>query len=714
MAIGNRPTHRFDLNDNDFQHVLTQWGGGVEVIRSLLPFLAEGVQLWSSAGEILYANPESFSHFDLSGAETNLSYTHLLSQCFDESGLPLSNAHFPISHVMETGGPAQRLTVKIPGKVTRWLELGAYPVTQADGRKVGMLSTSYNVTELIEKSRDLERHAHYDALTGLPNRMILSDRLAVAMSQARRRNELLAVCLMDLDGFKFVNDTLGHEAGDVLLQEIARRLRQTLRSEDTAARLGGDEFVLLVGGLHSETEYEIVLQRLLDVVAAPVMIHEKQARVTASLGVTLYPNDNVVADLLLRHADQAMYRAKEGGKNAYHLFDSTFASRLKANQSAKDRIAKALKKNQFELYYQPQVDCLEGKVVGAEALIRWNHPILGVRPPAEFLPLIEKDDLIIDIGNWVIAQALNELQVWQNHGLSLSMGVNISARHLLRGKFKEYLDSFLASPLAALTQHLEIEILETAALEDIKMIGSLISQYKTRGIAFALDDFGTGFSSLSHLKHLCVSTLKIDQGFVRDMLHDPGDQAIVKGILGLSNAFKSKVIAEGVETIEQILLLLKMGCTLMQGYAIARPMRADKFPGWVTDFNKNPLWNSARDRYPSRQDFELLMIEVIQQNWFSQVKNYIASNQTSKRPGNYEESRLAQWYRGNGLMLFGAQPAFHELDNVHRRVHRLAEQALIAATQNGSSGAEDILTELSKENAHLLRILQRFRSTVSC
>ena len=679
--------------------------------------IVEGIQIWDREGRLLYANPATRRHFGDLVDPTGQSYANLIGRCVDDNGLPILSHQFPIAQVQETGQPVTGVVFQIVGRERVWLELNAYPIVIAAVPEAAILSTSHEVSGLVEKSRRLELHAHHDALTGLPNRSTLKDRLNVAIAHSKRRSEMLAICMLDLDGFKPVNDTLGHEAGDALLKEIARRLVETLRTEDTAIRLGGDEFVLLIGGLKKESECELALKRVLETVARPMAIRDHPVQVTASIGVTIFPNDPAVEDQLLRHADQAMYKAKEQGKNGFRLFDPTLESRRQANRNAKDRIAKALKEGQLELYYQPQVDCSQGRVIGAEALIRWNHPVLGLRAPAEFLPLIEQDDLIVDLGNWVLEAAARQLEAWRVEGLELHLGVNISARQLLRGAFDARLDDLLRRYAPEVTRCLEIEVLETAALEDMKAVGRMIADYKARGISFALDDFGTGFSSLAHLKHLAVNTLKIDQSFVRDMLCDPGDMAIVQGVLGLSQAFRGRAVAEGVESIDQILRLIGMGCPVMQGYGIARPMPAFRLPGWIKDFHENPLWSAARDRYPSRQDFEMLLMEVTQRHWFEQARRIAEAPRGSggaEPPISYEESRIARWYRGDGARAYGDLPEFHELDVLNRNVHRLAVE-LFAAKGNVPPGGENpLVTELAMANEKLVAALHRFRCTFAC
>jgi EAL domain-containing protein (putative c-di-GMP-specific phosphodiesterase class I) len=315
--------------------------------------------------------------------------------------------------------------------------------------------------------------------------------------------------------------------------------------------------------------------------------------ISASIGVTLYPEDDNDPDTLLRHADQAMYQAKQGGHNRYHLYDPEHDRRAKSHLEAFARIKQALTAGEFELHYQPKVNMREGSVIGAEALIRWRHPTHGLMPPGEFLPIIENSELDSAIGEWVLGTALTEMQTWQEMGLDFQISVNISAHHLQQEDFIQRLAETLAAHPAVPPGRLQLEVLETAALEDMAGVSEIMRLCRAKGVSFALDDFGTGYSSLTYLKRLPAETLKIDQSFIRDILEDPEDLAIVQGIIALSKAFGHSVVAEGVETAEHGLMLLRLGCELAQGYGIARPMPAAELPEWVRTWRPDPRWLAA-------------------------------------------------------------------------------------------------------------------------
>ena len=451
-----------------------------------------------------------------------------------------------------------------------------------------------DITPMKDHQRQLEHVAHYDALTGLPNRVLLADRLQQAIAQAQRRGQCVAVAFLDLDGFKAVNDRYGHETGDALLNALAHRMKEALRDADTLSRFGGDEFVAVLVDLENAAACEPVLERLLQAVSEPLLLGDKTLQVSASIGVTLYPQDGGDADMLMRHADQAMYLAKVSGKNRYHLFDVAHDLATRSMREGLEQVRIALERKEFVLYYQPKVNMRTGVVIGAEALIRWQHPERGLLPPGLFLPIIEDHPMSIELGEWVIATALAQMTQWRALGLELPVSVNIGARQLQHGDFVERLKALLAQYPDVPPRTLELEILETSALEDITLVSDVMLSCQALGVRFALDDFGTGYSSLTYLKRLPAELLKIDQSFVRDMLTDTDDLAIVQGVIGLAKAFRRKVIAEGVETIVHGELLLPLGCELAQGYGIARPMPAAAIPEWVKTWKPDVTWSNPK------------------------------------------------------------------------------------------------------------------------
>ncbi|MBI3902559.1 MAG: PAS domain S-box protein [Nitrosomonadales bacterium] len=444
-------------------------------------------------------------------------------------------------------------------------------------RHVGLFS---DISHLKEHEAELNRVAHYDALTGIPNRLLLADRMRHAIAQTAREQNMMAVCYLDLDGFKLINDTIGHEAGDHVLIEIAKRIKDTIRGGDTVARLGGDEFVVLLLGLEKGEECVATLERLLTSISQPILVKNQLYTLSASIGVSIYPLDDEDPDTLLRHADQAMYVVKQSGKDRFHIYDPALDLRARSHHEFLRSIRHGLERGQFELHYQPKINLRSKRMVGAEALIRWRHPERGLLFPAEFLRLVENTELDIEIGNWVIATALEQIALWRHAGLDIEVSINISAYHLESPHFTEKLRQKLARHPDLPPGKFQIEVLETAALEDIDIVRKIIATCGKLGVRFALDDFGTGYSSLSYLSSLPVDVLKIDQSFVRDMLEDKGDMAIVQGIIALARAFERETVAEGIETAAHYQALLDMGCELGQGYGIARPMPAHELTKW--------------------------------------------------------------------------------------------------------------------------------------
>lgn len=570
-----------------------------------------------------------------------------------------------------------------------------------------------DITVLKEHQRRLEHLAHFDALTQLPNRMLLADRLELAMANAARNDTLLAVCYLDLDGFKPVNDQYGHAAGDHLLVEVARRLKACVRGGDTVARLGGDEFVLLLSGVADEHECDLALGRISASLARPFEVAAHPVTISASVGVTLYPNDGSDADALLRHADQAMYVAKQAGRNRYHLFDPESDRRTRRRRDDMAQIRKALSENEFRLHYQPKVDMRLGRVVGAEALIRWQHPERGLLMPGDFLPSIEGTELAIELGDWVIRHALVQLDAWQRAGLRLALSINISGEHLQHPGFAESLRAHLADFPAVSPADLELEILETAAIEDIARVAGLFEECRRLGVSFALDDFGTGYSSLTYFRRLPAEMLKIDQSFVRDMLDDPEDLAIVEGVIGLTRAFRRQVIAEGVETVEHGLVLLLLGCDLAQGYGIARPMPADALPGWIRGFRPDELWGSASAFAWSRDDLPMLIAEVDHQRWVKSLESYLANPDGQSMPELDDHAcGFGRWYHGGGRLRYGNVSVFTSIDAAHKRLHELAGRMIALQRQGDAAGVQSSWPALRAASQEMSGLLQQLQAEI--
>lgn len=467
-------------------------------------------------------------------------------------------------------------------------------IKDSRGEVVNYIANVTEITERLNYEEKLKHVAFFDELTGLPNRTSVSEMLRQAVARYHLHDMPLAVVFIDLDEFKTINDTHDHETGDRYLQEIATRLQSIIREGDVAARFGGDEFVLVIQNLEQARPDHPVFARLLAALRDPVLLDGKVLRLTASFGVTFYPQHVAVdADQLLRQADQAMYSAKQNGKNKIVFFDTEFERAIIDRNARTEALRRAIGNGELVLHYQPQVDMAAGSVLGVEALVRWNHPTEGLLYPGSFLDLIQDNESLgVALSRWVLAQALDDLGRLQGLGYTLGMSVNIiiPAIDSMRADFLDYLQEMLCRHSGMNPAQLTLEIVENVLIDDFSKATSAINQMQKLGLKISLDDFGTGFSSLSYLKHLSFNELKIDQGFVRDMLHDREDMTIVQAVVTLSQSFGVPVIAEGVETARHAEMLLRLGCTRAQGYAISKPQPIDRLEAWLRDWQPDPEW----------------------------------------------------------------------------------------------------------------------------
>ncbi len=493
---------------------------------------------------------------------------------------------------------------------------------------VGLLS---DISNNKRQQEQLDLLAHYDVLTQLPNRALLVDRFNQAIAYAKRSETQLAICFLDLDNFKPINDSYGHHVGDSILIEVSRRMTQEIRESDTVSRQGGDEFAMLLTNIKSFSHCQQTLQRIINSIAEPIVIDDVEHTISASIGVTLYPEDSGDVDTLLRHADHAMYQAKQAGRNRFQLYDAEQDLQIEHKHLRLQQIEYALVNNEFELYYQPKVNMMNGQVFGVEALLRWNSPSQGLILPMAFLPAVSGTTLDIKIGDWVIEQAVKQLDLWRSIDLQPVISVNISSNHLLSNDFFEKLEALLANYPQIDSSCIELEILESSALGDLRSIRQVLERCQSvLGVTAALDDFGTGYSSLTHLRALPAGSIKIDKSFVRDLLDDPHDYSIIDGVISLADAFRRDVIAEGVETVEQGLMLLVMGCLQAQGYIIAKPMPANEFPDWLERYQPNQDWVLCAQRYYSAYEKKLKLIKLSTSQWHTRFVEYISSSEDSE------------------------------------------------------------------------------------
>lgn len=440
-----------------------------------------------------------------------------------------------------------------------------------------------DITDRKESESQIQKLAHFDALTSLPNRILLQDHFKYALSLVKRNNDKLAVIFLDLDHFKDINDTLGHSIGDLLLIEVANRLQSILREEDTLSRLGGDEFILILPGTDSRGAAN-VSQKLLSIMAKPYHIDSFELTVTGSVGVALYPNDGVDFEVLSQKADTAMYRAKQEGRNNYRFFTAEMQATSSRNLQLVNALRYALERNQLSLHYQPQVSLHQNRIIGTEALLRWHHPELGSISPTEFIPIAEDSGLIISIGEWVLRQAVKQAKLWMEEGHDpLIMAVNISAIQFRHPDLPNLVTQILEE-IGLAPEYLELELTEGVAMYDPQGAIEMMNNLHGLGIRVSIDDFGTGYSSLSYLKKFKVYKLKIDQSFVRDISTDPEDKAIVSAIISMSKSLGLQTIAEGVETVEQLTYLRAQGCDEVQGYYYSKAMPAEQAEQYFKDF----------------------------------------------------------------------------------------------------------------------------------
>jgi diguanylate cyclase (GGDEF)-like protein/PAS domain S-box-containing protein len=548
-------------------------------------------------------------------------------------------------------------------------------VRDKDGNTRQYVALFSDITTEKEQEQALRRMAHYDLLTGLPNRALLSDRLQHAMVQTVRRGAMLAVVCLDLDNFKALNDHCGHEIGDEILTTIAHRMKSVLRKDDILARLGGDEFIAVLLDFDNCDQCLPLVKQVLESASQVIPVREHPIRLSASAGISCYPqSEDVDADQLLRQAGQALYQSKIGGKNRYQIYDPRLALSLRGHQEDLQRIRKALIGNELLLHYQPKMNMATGAVAGAEALIRWRHPERGILLPGEFLPTIEGHPLSLELGEWVIENVLRQMEIWRTSGLDIPVSVNIPAYQLQQAEFATHLSAALAAHPTINPSRLEIEVLESGTLPDMAQVSQVIHSCGKLGVSFALDDFGTGYSSLAYLKRLPVDVLKIDQTFVRDMLDDPEDLTIVEGMLGLASAFRRQPVAEGVETVEQGILLLRLGCQIAQGFGIAHPMPAEELSGWLASWKPDPRWIRIPALDPA--DRPLLYAGAEHIAWVSGIEAYLHGNRRVSPSLDANQCRLGTWMSSENLSVSNRLPAFGNIETLHLQLHACGAEIL--------------------------------------
>ena len=457
------------------------------------------------------------------------------------------------------------------------IEDSVAPIHDREGKATGAVIVFRDVSTARAMAAEMTYSAQHDFLTGLPNRMLLNDRVSQAIVLAPRHSNKVAVLFLDLDGFKHINDSLGHPIGDKLLQSIAKRLVDCVRTSDTVSRQGGDEFVLLLSEVHRSEDAAISALRILQAVAEAHSIDQHDLHVTASIGVSVYPDDGQDAETLIKNADTAMYQAKENGRQSYQFFKPAMNVRAVERQSIEENLRRALERQEFALHYQPKINLRTGEISGAEALLRWMHPVRGPVSPAQFIPVAEDCGLILPIGQWVLREACKQARAWADAGLPLpTMAVNISSMEFREDKFIESVFTTL-SETGLDPKSLELELTESVLMKRAESAASVLKTLRSRGAQIAVDDFGTGYSSLSYLRKFPINALKIDQSFVRQITSTPDDTTIVTAVISMGRSLKLRVVAEGVETQEELTFLRARLCDEAQGYYFSRPVRPEQF-----------------------------------------------------------------------------------------------------------------------------------------
>jgi diguanylate cyclase (GGDEF)-like protein/PAS domain S-box-containing protein len=466
----------------------------------------------------------------------------------------------------------------VPGSDRRgWVSAVYRPHYDANGNIVGAIGLIRDITERKAAEQQIEYQAYHDSLTGLANRRLFQEHLTLALALAQRRRRLVAVLFLDLDHFKVVNDSLGHTVGDALLKQVAMRLRKAVREGDTVARVGGDEFTIVLQDLPHRDDAAIVAEKVLRAISQPTEVSDHRLYVTTSIGITVFPDDGEDAETLLKNADNAMYRAKADGRNTYHMSTQEMSRSMQERMTLESGLHGAMERNEFEIFYQPQMDSRTLKVTGMEALLRWKHPSRGVIGPAEFINVAEERGFIVLIGDWVLRKACEQAVIFRERGYpELRVAVNISARQFREQTLVSRVETAVAGS-GIDPRLLELEITESVAMENVELTLEVLTQLRATGISIAIDDFGTGHSSLSYLKRFPIDALKIDRGFVEDLPGRLEDAGIVKAVIQLAQGLNLRVVAEGVERKEQLDFLRDNNCTEVQGFYFGLPLRAAEF-----------------------------------------------------------------------------------------------------------------------------------------
>ncbi|AZZ94877.1 EAL domain-containing protein [Hahella sp. KA22] len=559
---------------------------GEKRAQQILNSIGDAVLATDLQGNVIYLNKMAesltgWSYKDALGQPSSMVLTLINDQ-------PQSNAADPIRQVIENNCILRMaedcILVRRDG-VELFIDDSIAPIHDGDDIVSGAVIVFHDVSAERTMAKEMSHMAQHDALTGLPNRALLEERFSSAVNQAKRNAKQIAILFIDLDFFKLVNDSLGHGVGDQLLRSVAERLVACVRATDTVSRHGGDEFVILLSELDKPEDAAHVAEKLTAAFCAPHLINDHKLHVSLSIGISVYPDDGSEMAFIMQNADIAMYHAKKSGRNSYQFFRADMNARASKRLLLESKLRQALKEGEFILHYQPQVELISGEITGAEALIRWRDPGGGLIPPAQFIPIAEECGLIISIGRWVLNEACRQMKAWRDSGCrSTPISVNISALEFRNKGFLDSINDILAQyqlPAGLL----KLELTESILMHDIKSSINVLDELKSIGVLLSIDDFGTGYSSLSYLQRLPIDTLKIDQSFVRDLTTEKDDATIVSAVIGMGKNLGQKVIAEGVETLEQLNILRSYLCDEGQGFQFSRPLSANDYARFLATNN---------------------------------------------------------------------------------------------------------------------------------
>ncbi len=587
--------------------------------------------------------------------------------------------------------------ILLSGARVKHLEVRGRFVTAPDGQLIVAEGTVQDVTEKVQHRESLQRLAFEDSLTGLPNRRSIENTLADEMDYCESHGRRLVLALLDLDNFNEVNDLHGSALGDALLKALAQRLRRMLGNTAVIARVGGDEFVVLFTRQKPEDSYFQELNRLLAVIHKPLTVDGINIFLTASIGVTEFPQPlQVAAEQLMRQAQQALFQAKMHGKGQIQQYDIGSEQDARALTGHLEKIRKGLHAGEFVLFYQPKVCMKSGVVFGLEALVRWQRSNGELVMPGSFLPVLFNHPLEVELGDWVIRSALAQMRLWKQQGLAIQVSVNVSSLQLFDNAFVEKLSKDLKEYSDISPAALQLEVLESSMLNDLDAVSGIMQRTRHLGVSFALDDFGTGYSSLAYLKHLPASVLKIDQSFVREMMESADDLSIISGVIGMANAFGMRVIAEGVESIEQGDVLLRLGCEQAQGYGIARPMPAEDVPAWLQSWKAAPSWIGQQP--VEVQNLPLLYAEIEHRNWVIELEQWLRGEGGFAPILDCHQCKLGVWLDSETQSRFGLDQKFSHMVNLHHDLHSLGQSAIAMHAKGESEAALQLLLQIRQQS----------------